>query len=207
MNFPCVARYPQLMSVYDYPLLGFAKRCWKLFLFIMQAYFIWYDFQNILKFHRIWSRSSPILPWRPLRSVLVKLCHRVFVRPIIGSQPSTRRLDSAVTGYNPLPADTQTAAANQNTSNTNSWSEDISPVSASSTYNFRESTRKRSLDTNEARDCHVTGEDKSSRKESPRKKDGRGSFFVPGMYKDTSFWTSCTIIRDVFALWCTTLLT
>ncbi|KAK2568222.1 Zinc finger CCCH domain-containing protein 6 [Acropora cervicornis] len=87
---------------------------------------------------------------------------------------------------NPLPADTQTAAANQNTSNTNSWSEDTSPVSASSIYNFRESTRKRSLDTNEARDCHVTGEDKSSRKESPRKKDGRGSFFVPGMYKDTS---------------------
>lgn len=128
-----------------------------------------------------------------------------LLQTVLNPPPEDSIQQSEVT--NPLQADTQTAAANQNTSNTNSWSEDTSPVSASSTYNFRESTRKRSLDTNEARDCHVTGEDKSSRKESPRKKDGRGSFFVPGMYKDTSVWTFCTIIRDVFAVWCTTLLT
>ena len=36
----------------------------------MQAYFICYDFQNMLKFPRILSRSGPILPWRQSRSVL-----------------------------------------------------------------------------------------------------------------------------------------
>ena len=79
-------------------------------------------------------------------------------------------------------AGTPTCISSQQVAVKNLSSENSSLVSVSSSYNLRESTRKRSLSTSEAGSDHVTVKKREIPHEEGR--DETGSFFVPGIYKD-----------------------